>query len=191
MKLSFLSFLSVAAGVAIAAPTESTKDHYVPFDNRPLGPLKPNPFQGLKYDGDWQVGRYSVQASNVKSTKADKLLFYPMTNITDVNVRGFVSVDGGKNKFNGKSVKLGCSVKNGNKKQTVPCDIQITGSNLVNQKYVSVKYTNTNALQTVDLDDLYLVDALFFRIKSAGKDKDLTENITLLVDEFRYTIESS
>ncbi|KAE8412342.1 hypothetical protein BDV36DRAFT_271726 [Aspergillus pseudocaelatus] len=191
MKLSFLSFLSVAAGVAIAAPTESIKDHYVPFDNRPLGPLKPNPFQGLKYDGDWQVGRYSVQASNVKSTKADKLLFYPMTNITDVNVRGFVSVDGGKDKFNGKSVKLGCSVKNGNKKQTVPCDIQITGSNLANQKYVSVKYTNTNALQTVDLDDLYLVDALFFRIKSAGKDKDLTENITLLVDEFRYTIESS
>ncbi|GMG35776.1 unnamed protein product [Aspergillus oryzae var. brunneus] len=180
MKLSFLSLLSVAAGVAVAAPTESTKDHSVP----------PNPFQGLKYKGDWQVGRYSVQASNIKTTSGNKLLFYPMTNITDVEVRGSVSVDGGKDKFNGKSVKLGCSVKNGNKKQTVPCDIQITGSNLVNQKFVSVKYTDTKVLQTVDLDDLYLVDALFFRIKSAGKDKELTENITLLVDDFKYAIES-
>ena len=113
-----------------------------------------------------------------------------MTDITDVKVRGYVSVDGGKDKFSGKSVKLGCSVKNGNTKQTVPCDIQITGSTLAGQKYVSVQYTDTKALQTVDLDDLYLVDALFFRIKSAGKDKDLTENITLLVDEFRYAIES-
>ncbi|KAE8335713.1 hypothetical protein BDV24DRAFT_155769 [Aspergillus arachidicola] len=190
MKLSFLSFLSVAAGVAIAAPTESTKDHSVPFNNRALGPLKPNPFQGLKYDGDWQVGRYSVQASNIKTTSGNKLLFYPMTNITDVKVRGYVSVDGGKDKFNGKSVKLGCSVKNGSNKQTVPCDIQITGSTIASQKYVSVKYTDTSALQTVDLDDLYLVDALFFRIKSAGKDKELTKDITLLVDDFKYAIES-
>ncbi|KAE8317468.1 hypothetical protein BDV41DRAFT_572755 [Aspergillus transmontanensis] len=189
--MSFLSLLSVAAGVALAAPTESTKDHTVPFNDLDLGPLKSNHFQGLKYDGDWRVGRYAMQASNIKTTSGNKLLFYPMTNITDVKVRGFVSVDGGKDKFNGKSVKLGCSVKNGSNKQTVPCDIQITGSNLVNQKFVSVKYTDTSALQTVDLDDLYLVDALFFRIKSAGKDKELTKDITLLVDDFQYAIESN
>ncbi|KAB8261243.1 hypothetical protein BDV32DRAFT_148800 [Aspergillus pseudonomiae] len=190
MKFSFLSLLSVAASVAVAAPTEAAKDRNVPFNNRALGPLKPNPFQGLKYEGAWQVGRYSVQASNVKTTNRNKLLFYPMTNITDVNVRGYVSVDGGKDKFNGKSVKLGCSVKKGSKKQTVPCEIQITGATLASQKYVSVQYTNTNALQTVDLDDLYLVDSLFFRIKSAGKDKELTENITLLLDDFQYAIEA-
>ncbi|OGM40583.1 hypothetical protein ABOM_010666 [Aspergillus bombycis] len=190
MKFSFLSLLSVAASVAVAAPTEAAKDWNIPFNNRALGPLQPNPFQGLKYEGDWQVGRYSVQASNVKTTSGNKLLFYPMTNITDVKVRGYVSVDGGEDKFSGKSVKLGCSVKQGNTKQTVPCEIQITGATLASMKYVSVQYTNTNALQSVDLDELYLVDSLFFRIKSAGKNKEFTENITLLLDDFQYTIEA-
>ncbi|KAE8375524.1 hypothetical protein BDV26DRAFT_294995 [Aspergillus bertholletiae] len=188
MKLTLLSLLSVATGVAVAAPTESIKNRNIPFDNRALGPLKPNPFQDLKYEGEWQVGRYSVQASNIKTTKGNKLLFYPMADFTNPNTRGWIHVDNNDARFNGKSVKLGCSVKNGNTKKTVPCEINITGSSLANQKYVSVQYTNTNELQTVDLDDLYLRDALFFRIKSAGKDKEITEDVTLLLDDFQYAI---
>lgn len=93
--------------------------------------------------------------------------------------------------FDVKSLRVGCSGKKKNgKKVAVPCAIEITGMRVVsrNEVYKKVLYKG-DKLQTVSLEDnFFSLRVMSFRLRGAGKNDELKDDVTLLVDNFQYSI---
>ena len=132
-----------------------------------------------------------MQASNANA-KSKKLLFSGPRAVGDPGPRIRISPDSKEDRFTMKRMQVGCSgKKTGGKKKTVPCELEITGMR-PSQNFVSrkVKYTNTKSLLTLnDLDDdLWGLHVFSIKVISAGKDGELKEDVTLLVDSLQYYV---
>ncbi|PLB50899.1 hypothetical protein P170DRAFT_493056 [Aspergillus steynii IBT 23096] len=181
MKLSFISLVSSLTAVL------AVKDYTTNFDYLDLGPLKQNPLRDLEYGDEFQVGAYSVQASNAK-TNGKRLLFSGPTPVYKPFGSMKVAVD---DVFTVKTIKLGCSgPKQNGKKETIPCDVEVTGMRpSLNEVYKKVSYTKTGELTEVDLeDDFWDLRSLSFRVIAAGQNGDVKDDVTLLLDNFNYFV---
>lgn len=90
-----------------------------------------------------------------------------------------------------KSLKIGCSGKRQNgKKSTIPCDVEVTGRRPSgNEAYKKVSYTKTGELTNVSLeDDFWDLRTMSFRVTAAGKNGEVKDDVTLLLDNFTYFV---
>lgn len=202
MKLLFLSLLLfITAATAAKDYTTNVSYHKakkdrinskpnpIKFDYLSLGPVKENPLRQLNYSDSYLVGQYKVQASNLKG-RSKKLLFSGPSSIPLRS--GLIRMAVKDEVFNMKTVEVGCSGKKvGGKKATIPCVIEISGRRIStgNEAYKQVKYTNTNKMLKVNLeDDFWSLQLLSFRVTAAGKDGEVNDDVTLLLDSFNYSV---
>ena len=129
-----------------------------------------------------------MQASNIKAPS--KKLVFAGPGAVDAHL-GSIKIATSGFMFDVKSLRVGCSGKKTNgKKATVPCAIEITGRRVIsgNEVFKKVLYKG-NQLQTVSLeDDFFNLRTMSFRLRSAGKNDELKDDVTLLLDNFQYSI---
>ncbi|KAL4897034.1 hypothetical protein BDV59DRAFT_198476 [Aspergillus ambiguus] len=184
MKFSLISLLSLAT-LAMA------QREVAGYDSLSLGAFKASPFKGLNYSDNWSVGQSKVQVSNVK-WRSPKVLFsgpqevgrlFGTMNREDINLR-----------FDTESVYASCSgpKKNG-KKTTVPCTVMVEGYKRntagIDASPVIIKYTDTTRMQKVDLGNLSNINKIKFTVTKAGKNDELTDGVTLVLDSFIYSLD--
>lgn len=162
------------------------------YDALQLGAIKSNnPFKGLTYSDDWSVGQSKVQVSNTK-WGSPKVLFSGPGEVG--RLFGTMNREDIDLKFDAESVYVACSgpKKNG-KKTAVPCTVIVEGSkrNLagIDASPVTIKYTDTTQMQKVDLGDLYNINQIKFTVIDAGKNQELTDGVTLVLDSFAYSFD--
>ncbi|KAL5355869.1 hypothetical protein BJX96DRAFT_79642 [Aspergillus floccosus] len=184
MKFCLVSFISLAT-------LAMSKRYIAGYDSLDLGAFHNNPFKGLNYSEEWSVGRSSVQVSNIQRDSPKVLFSGPR----EVGISfGTMTRDDYKLKFNAESVYAACSgpKKNG-KKTAVPCTVSVQGSKRdlagIESTPVIIKYSDTTKMQKVNLDNIWNVNKISFTVTKAGKNDELTDGVTLVLDSFAYTFD--
>ncbi|KAG2416639.1 hypothetical protein HFD88_007855 [Aspergillus terreus] len=184
MKFTLVSLLSLAT-------LAMSKRYVAGYDSLDLGAFHDNPFKGLNYSEEWSVGRSSVQVSNIQRS-SPKVLFSGPREVG--KSFGRMTRDDYKLKFNAESVYAACSgpKKNG-KKTAVPCTVIVQGykRDLAGSEStpVFIKYSDTTKMQKVNLEDIWNVNKIEFTVTKAGKNDELTDGVTLVLDTFAYTFD--
>ncbi|KAL4889538.1 hypothetical protein BDV59DRAFT_205208 [Aspergillus ambiguus] len=207
MKFSLVSLLPFAT---LSMSLQYTSG----YESLKLGRLQESEYKALNYSEDWSVGRPEVQVSNAK-WNSKRVLFSGPREVG--KSFGYMTRTNKSDKFSAQSVYVACSIKSDNgdnkngrgkgkkdskgepdnknkrNKKTVPCSILINASTRnelgIEPTPKIVHYNQLGRLQEVNTEDFEDINKITFTVTKAGTDEEVTGNVTLVVDDFKYAFD--
>ncbi|GAQ08366.1 hypothetical protein ALT_5687 [Aspergillus lentulus] len=185
MKLAILAALSTLACAA-------SQSYFVGYDSLSPGPVDPNPFKGLSYGDQFTVARRAKVAPTLYRPKKNPnvLALAPQP---PGKFLGSVRKAPTADTFAAKKISFACVTDQ--KGKTVPVDCTVLFEGMQNNdlgipKVQTAKYASTPRLQRVDFEGFTDLRTLDFTVSKAGEDDKLSQDVTLILDNFAYVVNS-
>ncbi|RHZ68524.1 uncharacterized protein CDV56_109573 [Aspergillus thermomutatus] len=186
MKLAILVALSTIA-------CATSQSYFVGYDPLKPGPVDPNPFKGLSYGDQFTVARRAQVAPTLYRPKKNPnvLALAPKPpGMALGSVRKATTVD----TFEPTRISFACVTDQRGKAVPVNCTVVFEGTqnnHLGIPKIQTAQYTSTPRLQRVDFDGFTNLRALDFTLTEAGKGGMLSQDVTLILDNFGYSVNTN